>query len=451
MTSILGWRVSAAGDINADGYDDFLVTSDRFVHAYLGSVSGPGAVPFWSVQQEPGGSDFGETLAEVGDVNADGYDDILIGDYRYGNDVNGRAYLYLGGAGGFSANADQILDGEAEDYLGWAIGGAGDVNADGYDDVVIGFPFFSNDLFNEGKVAVYFGSEFGLEDSPGSVAEGNAYYAWVGFSVAGAGDVNGDGYDDVIAGGFFPHGVQVYLGSSSGIEPSPVWARPGELTAAVSSAGDTNADGYDDVMVMDGVAGRVSVFLGRAHGIVSSPAWSKVYSSPGCYGFCVAEIPIDGGFDVNADGYDDMIVGDFWPQQAWVHTGSSTGPKVDAAWTKVGGGDFGFAASGAGDVNGDGFDDILVGAPHASNGEHSEGIVYLYYGGNTTTTTTTTVAPTTTTTTTASVPATSTTTTTTTMASASDDDTNDAAAANDPDNTDDDDADDNDDDGGFAC
>ena len=125
-------------------------------------------------------------------------------------------------------------------YLGsgFAVGGAaGDVNADGFNDVVVGAQFFDNPEWNEGKVFVYHGSPAGLSTSSVWTAESDQPNAWFGFAVAGAGDVNGDGYSDLIVGA---------PGYDSGL--GGAFVSPGSNVGwAVGSAGDLNSDGYSEV------------------------------------------------------------------------------------------------------------------------------------------------------------------------------------------------------------
>ena len=136
-------------------------------------------------------------MATAGDVNGDGYADVIVGAKNY----TGRAYVYHGSAGGLSALPawmDQINHPSAR--LGHAVGTAGDVNGDGYADVVIGAPLYVNGDSYEGKAYVFHGSAAGLSAAPDWDAEGNHQGAQFGWSVSTAGDVNGDGYADVIVG-----------------------------------------------------------------------------------------------------------------------------------------------------------------------------------------------------------------------------------------------------------
>ncbi|MBK8553946.1 MAG: FG-GAP repeat protein [Ignavibacteria bacterium] len=142
-----------------------------------------------------------------------------------------------------------------------SVSSAGDVNGDGYSDVIVGAPYFDNGQNDEGAAFVYHGSVTGLSTFSNWSAEGNQSLAYFGTSVSTAGDVNGDGYSDVIVGAYwFDNGhtqegkAFVYHGSASGLSLTPNWSAEGNQAGtyygnSVSSAGDVNGDGYSDVIV----------------------------------------------------------------------------------------------------------------------------------------------------------------------------------------------------------
>lgn len=201
----LGQIVSAAGDLNGDGYDDVLVTWDYNVDVFYGSGGGLATTPAWT------NTGFSCTsLAPAGDVNGDGYDDFLIGNFR-----QLKVNLFLGSASGPSGSPVQTfsLD-QAASVFGYNVSSAGDVNADGYDDVMIGAYMYDNSETNEGAVFLYYGSTDGPSTTPGLTLEGNLPAANFSIRIASAGDVNLDGYDDILIGTANKdnNGVLLYLG-----------------------------------------------------------------------------------------------------------------------------------------------------------------------------------------------------------------------------------------------
>ena len=141
-----------------------------------------------------GNSHFGWTVSDAGDVNNDGYDDVIVGAEGY-NSSTGRAYIYFGSSL-IDNTADVVLTGEKkENYFGRYLSEAGDVNNDGYDDVIVGAPFFDSD---HGRAYVYFGGS--PMDNTADVIITSGIPNYLGCSVSTAGDVNKDGYDDIIIG-----------------------------------------------------------------------------------------------------------------------------------------------------------------------------------------------------------------------------------------------------------
>src|SRR5207249_180283 len=144
---------------------------------------------------------FATSVATAGDVNGDGYSDVIVGAplYDNGQTDEGRVFVFLGSASGLATSAAWTAESnQASAQFGASVAAAGDVNGDGFGDVMIGAPFFDNGQADEGRVFLYLGSASGLATSPAWTAESNQANAQFGTSVATAGDVNGDGRADVI-------------------------------------------------------------------------------------------------------------------------------------------------------------------------------------------------------------------------------------------------------------
>jgi len=189
--------------------------------------------PRWRVESDQAGALFGSSVASAGDVNGDGYDDVIVGAELWDGVAGdrGAAFVYLGSASGLAATPAWTVEGDQSGTLfGVSVAGAGDVNGDGYDDVIVGDPYSMNDDVQEGRVFVYLGSVSGPAATPSWTFESDALAARAGVSVASAGDVNGDGYDDVIVGAPYFDSPEtdegrafVFLGSALGLAASPAW------------------------------------------------------------------------------------------------------------------------------------------------------------------------------------------------------------------------------------
>jgi hypothetical protein len=281
----------------------------------------------WTAESNQVGAEFGSSVASAGDVNGDGFGDVIVGAQQFDNGEadEGRAFVYLGSASGLSPAAAWTAESnQANSYFGSSVASAGDVNGDGFGDVIVGALFFDNGETNEGRAFVYLGSASGLSTAAAWTAESNQALAGFGCSVASAGDVNGDGYGDVIVGAYGFDNVEtdegrafVYLGSASGLATAAAWTAESNQALAgfgssVASAGDVNGDGFGDVIVGAGLfdngqvdAGRAFVHLGSASGLSTAAAWTAESNQASAqFGVCVASAG-----DVNGDGYGDVIIG----------------------------------------------------------------------------------------------------------------------------------------------
>jgi hypothetical protein len=405
----IGGSVTSAGDINGDGYSDLIVGAEAKALVYHGSSSGPSAASDWAKEGNQGSAYFGCSVSSAGDVNGDGYSDVIVGAYGYDNGQNGegRAYVYHGSPLLPSGSPNWTVESnQADASLGISVSSAGDVNGDGYSDVIVGATGYDDGQMDEGAAFVYNGSPSGLSGSPSwSAAETDQAFAWFGGSVSSAGDVNGDGYSDVIVGarGFDDGGANrgvafVYQGSPTGLSASSDWtAEPDQAGAefgiSVSSAGDVNGDGYSDVIVGahlydkgENNEGAVFVYNGSPSGLDSFPNWTaESNQADSRFGASVSSAG-----DVNGDGYSDVIVGAYYYSngqtnegRAFVYHGGSSGLSGSPNWTaesNQAGAYFGTSVSTAGDVNGDRYSDVIIGANYYTNVESYEGRAFLYTG-----------------------------------------------------------------------
>jgi hypothetical protein len=413
-TSQFGYAVSTAGDVNGDGYADVLISAIRdsvttigegVVHLYCGSHTGLAATPAATLHPGIANADYGFKLGCAGDVNGDGYADIVVGapGVSSGQFAEGRVYGYYGSPAGPESTAFWLADGEqAFASFGWSLGTAGDVNGDGYADVIAGTPWYDNPLVNEGRVAIWHGGPDAPTYLTRWVGMGTQADAQYGSSLALA-DFDANGHSDVVVGtGRYDdspligdHGrVWTHAAGPGGPSVSPTLeltgADPGDrFGEAVAGAHDTNGDGYDDLLVGapgdESAAGTAQLFLGGAAGLGASPAWVDTGAVPGGeFGKAVAWAG-----DVNGDGLADVIVGaplttdtQTGEGAAYVYLGAPGGLQPTPVWSVPGGllgAKLGWSVAGVGDVNRDGYSDVIVGAPGYSI-SGGQGAAFVYFG-----------------------------------------------------------------------
>ncbi|MCU0230488.1 MAG: FG-GAP-like repeat-containing protein [Acidobacteria bacterium] len=362
----------------------------------------------WSVLGGQQDAFLGVSVARAGDVNGDGVDDLVVGAFQYDNGQldEGRALVYAGSPSGLSNTPLWTMEGnQAGAFFGRRVVGAGDVNGDGFDDLLIAATSFDNGQVNEGRVSLYLGSATGPRTTPAWNYECNQSEAACGISIAGAGDVNRDGRDDVLVGTANWDTAQadagkaeLFLGAAGGLQATPAWSftgsQAGELLGlSVAAAGDLNRDGFGDVIVGatgwsngESGEGRALVFHGRASGLGATPAWSAEGGQAGAaFGQSVS-----GAGDTNGDGWPEVIVGarvydrgETDEGAAFVYAGSAAGLSAAPVWSadpNQPGASFGVAVAGVGDHNGDGYADVMIGAFLHDGTYADEGKGFLYLG-----------------------------------------------------------------------
>lgn len=390
-------------DFNGDGFADVVVGAPTD-----GIRGGTALVYFGGVLFDTaadgvltGGSQFGRSVAAAGDVNGDGFADVVVGAPGYFSDgITGTSWLYYGGAGSvFDTTPDGLLTGAAiRDQFGYSVASAGDVNGDGFDDIIVGAPNSSAGGMAAGRASIYFGGAT-FDATADGVLTGTTVSAGSGWSVSSAGDVNGDGFADVVVGapyGGTPSRAAVYLGAAGSTFDAGADALLvglGSFGEVVATAGDVNGDGFADVVVgahNDSTgpsnAGAAKVFLGGPGTTLDATA-DGTLTGPGVdyeLGIAVASAG-----DVNGDGFDDIVVGARHLSgdglgHAYVYCGApgttfDTVPDGSLSGQETGD-VFGFAVASAGDTNGDGFDEVVVGAPYNTMGGANSGQVTIYRG-----------------------------------------------------------------------
>ena len=321
----LGTSVSFAGDANGDGFSDFFVggRNPGKVFLYFGALSFMiDDVADLIFSDSKLGSNFGNSFTYISDFNNDGFDDFIISANL--DNVNGtqagRAYIYLGGPS-LGTIPENIFTGESKfNFFGESVAFAGDVNNDGFSDVIIGAPGYETDGNREGRVYIFFGNN-SLDSKPDVVITGLQHQS-IGDVIASAGDINDDGYDDIIIGAPYIGAavgpasyVYIYYGGNNMDAEADIIIKETLFAFGtdISYAGDINNDDYDDIMISD--EGNVFFYYGGSTMDTIPDITLKFHSS----GEFVQSIAIAG--DVNNDGHKDILISTSEPTSDSTRTG----------------------------------------------------------------------------------------------------------------------------------
>lgn len=403
----------------------------------------------------------GYSISDAGDVNGDGFDDVIIGapgSSFLPPETPGDAYVVFGKASGIPAEIElSQLNGtdgfrlagiDADDECGRSVSGAGDINGDGIDDVIVGAFFADPNGSFSGESYVVFGKRGAfaasielstLSGRDGFRLEGVSNGDATGRAVSNAGDINGDGFDDLIIGAHYANidnqgdvgEVYIVFGKPDGFDAVINFRSLngvngfrlqgvglGDHTGnSVSNAGDVNGDGFGDVVIGATQAGQGSsgedlnlpgksyVVFGKSNGFAATVDLDTLDGATGFRldGFHAHDRlgqSVSGAGDINGDGFDDVIIGAQYAEPNGQRSGesyvvfgkaSSFAAAIDVNALngtdgfQIEGSDafhqLGVSVSAAGDVNADGFDDLIVGAHNAPfNGLSRAGLSYILFG-----------------------------------------------------------------------
>jgi FG-GAP repeat len=435
---------TSAADLNLDGFADLVIgsplhpgagtaTSKRgavFIH--LGGPNGPSATPDLTIFGTEDGAQFGSSLAFVGDVNAHGAPDLLVGaplDDGDGDNSDsgvdrGRAFVFFGGPS-MDDNPDVTMTG-AEDkaHFGASVARIADTNGDGFDDWIVGAPLDDGDGnatdsgADRGRAFFFYGSSV-PDNVPDVVFTGSEDKAQFGAAVESAGDLNNGGAEDIAVGAPLDDGdanttdsgadrgrVFVFFGGTN-LDPTPDLTLTGDqddahFGAAVAPALDVNADGIDDLLVgapLHDAGGPGNADRGRAYVFFggNTPDATPDVTISGTVNNGTLGAAVSRAGDVNGDGRRDFLVGA--PHE---HPGSLTdagsaylffgGPAVDGVFDLAfdgaeAGAQFGASLAGPGDFNGGGRD-VIIGAPlddadgNSTDDHRDRGSAFLFSGGS---------------------------------------------------------------------
>ncbi len=433
VADYVGSAAAGGGDLDGDGVDDLVLGSYGWDNGATPSVGktyvfyGPIdagdtlATADATLTGTQSAESAGTALAIVGDTDGDGADDLLVGAHLYNHgsvtDV-GNVYLVPGGStGSLVSQSSTTFQGEvASDFLGYALDGAGDVDGDGTPDILLGAYNYDSPANNTGGAGLWYGGTTGANEAFSGadvLFRGTLGSDTVGWALSRAGDVDGDGIDDLLIGGFGVDTAATNAGAAYLVYGPPSASVLGAATAdatvtgaaasdrlgySVTELGDTDGDGKDDFAVAadsaDNAAtdaGAVYVFTATLSGSVSATAARATLT--GVTASDYAGRSLAGPGDTNGDGYADLAISAFgYDTGATAGVGAiylTYGPFTSGSLSAAGAirtgtnalDGVGYALASGGDTNGDAYDDLLFGAILADpRAVSNAGSAWLFYG-----------------------------------------------------------------------
>lgn len=370
--------IAVPGDINGDNYDDIVITFRDTAYIYVGTDEGPVlktemTIPIYNLLKEPGVISSSKVY-KTGDINRDSIDDFFL-ESRISDPYTSVLFLMLGASDSIKNASWDYAYNDLWNYNFPTISPVGDINGDGYLDFL---------RRNEFELFLTYGGTIDFYKSLGVGLETNEA-AW-----APLGDINGDGYDDLMLS--YPSGrdnhplVYIYPGSLNGLTGPLNWkpeviftpeTREEEYGALTGTVGDINGDGFDDFFIHGGSYNYTVIYYGSKDLPNVTGDLRLPKTTPG---FKI-------GQDVNADGYNDLLTYDYTQNQPdiWIYHGVDHGlkgiiscPAMNEKPNIILGG---VLAESAGDVNGDGNNDLLIGFPeYYGDWEFNSGAVIVHLG-----------------------------------------------------------------------
>lgn len=375
-----GGTMASLGDINGDSVPDYVIGGDQYltfsgstVRVYSGATGG--------ILQSWGPFTNGEAVANAGDVDADGINDIIIGSI-WTNSKAGQAKVYSGASGSLL----HTFNGSSpDDYLGNSVSGAGDVNGDGHADLLIG-------AWGESAVLGFSGTAYLFSGADGTLIrkyEGLIDHGYFGHSVAGLGDVDGDGVPDQAIGemgndtfGYNTGAAYVFSGATGAMLQSWIGvAGNSRFGERMANLGDIDGDGRDDLVV----SAMFQAPKGTAH-VLSASTGATLYALTGYDPTEVFADQVGPAQDVDGDGVPDIMVGSDRYYQSGGYTGMGrvfsgvNGEEIRRFSPSSPDGRAGLGVCGLGDLNGDGLGEWAVGAPSENFNGMDSGSVYILDG-----------------------------------------------------------------------